>query len=256
MRNSSSKVRILIVEDEILLAHDISNRLSDLGYAIVGVAASADEALQYLATDSTVDLIVLDIVLQGDKDGIEFAHINNKRFGIPYIFLTSHADFNFVERAKSVKPFAYILKPFNDRQVMVAIEVALLNYSLNKPKKDLFQTPTFNTEENRVLQIKNSLFLKKEQHFQRVHLEDILFLQAENNYTSLHTVSKKYIYSIVLKKVESQLPKAIFIRVHRSFVVNIQLVTGFEGNTLYIEEKKLPIGKSYKENVFKLFQTI
>ncbi len=252
---SNEKVKLLVVEDDILVAQDISSRLIDKNYAVVGIAATAGEALQFLA-NNTVDLILLDIILKGSRDGIELARIINKDFKIPFIFLTSHADSYFIERAKSVKPHAYILKPFNDRQLMVAIELALLNFAEKKSEQHLLKTSTFPASENQVLHIKDSLFLKKNHHFERVPLEDILFLKAENNYTSIHTKSKKFMYSVVLKKIEAQLPKHLFTRIHRTFVVNIQLVSGFEGNTLFIQGQKLPVSKSHKDQVFQLFRTI
>jgi len=240
---SNEKVNLLIVEDDILVAQDISSRLIDRNYAVVGIAATAAEAIQFLS-NNTVDLMLLDIILKGSRDGIELARIINKDFKIPFIFLTSHADSYFIERAKSVKPHAYILKPFNDRQLMVAIELALLNFAKKKSEQHLLKTSSFPASENQVLHIKDSLFLKKNHHFERVPLEDILFL------------NKKFMYSVVLKKIEAQLPKHLFIRIHRTFVVNIQLVSGFEGNTLFIQGQKLPVSKSHKDQVFQLFRTI
>ncbi len=256
MPNTNSKVRLLIVEDELLLAQDIADRLTDLGYLVVGIVNSAHEALRQLDEGNEIDLVLLDIVLEGTMDGIELARLINRQYDIPFVFLTSHADAYFIERAKSVRPYAYLLKPFNDRQVMIAIEVALLNYMQKRPVQNLLQPPAFEANEHTALKIKDSLFLKKEHHFQRVTLKEILFLQAENNYTAIHTLTKKYMYSIVLKKVAAQLPQKTFLRVHRSYIVNIHLVTGFEGNLLYVDDQKIPIGKSYKQRVFSLFQTI
>lgn len=256
MNSQSVKVKILIVEDEILIAQDIANRLAAINYDIVGIAPSADRALEIIIESRNVDIILIDIILKGELDGIELARIINEKYQIPFIFLTSHADTHLVNRAKSVRPYAYILKPFNDRQVSIAIELALMNFANKTYKKSLLENQTFTKTDNQVLQIKDSLFLKKGHHFERVPLKEILFLEADNNYCTLSTKSERFIYSMVLKKIEAHLPINQFLRVHRSYVININSVNGFEGNTLFIGEKKIPVSKTYKHAVFKLFHTI
>lgn len=250
------KVRILIVEDELLLAQDISNRLTAINYETVGIAPTAIKALQLLAENTDIDIILIDIILKGNLDGIELATLINAKYDIPFIFLTSHADNELVERAKNVRPYAYILKPFNDRQVSVAIELALMNFYNKTPEKDLLKRREFAVDDNQVLQIKDSLFLKKGHHFERVPLKEILFLQADSNYCTVHAKSGRYIYSTVLKKIEAELPQNQFLRTHRSYVININLVSGFEGNTLFVGEKKIPVSKAHRDEVFKLFHTI
>ncbi|WP_299443124.1 LytTR family transcriptional regulator DNA-binding domain-containing protein [uncultured Aquimarina sp.] len=256
MEHQTSKVKVLIVEDEILLAQDISHRLININYEVIGIAPSVNDALGLIAENPNIDIILIDIILKGDRDGIELADIINKQYDIPFIFLTSHADTHFIERAKSVYPYAYILKPFNDRQVSVAIELALLNFSNKTPERDLLDSKEYTTTDNQVLQIKDSLFLKKDHHFERVPLKEILFLEADSNYCTIYTKSNQFVYSTVLKKIEAQLPLDQFLRVHRSYVINIHSVNGFEGNMLFIDDKKIPVGKTYKNDVFKLFHTI
>ena len=250
------QVQILIVEDEILVAQDIPNRLSKINYSIAGVALSAQKALDFLEENASIDIILIDIILHGALDGIELARIINEKYRIPFIFLTSHADRNIVSRAISVKPFAYILKPFNDRQLSVAIEMALINFANGKPEKNPLGTHEFAIADNKVMQIMDSLFLKKKHHFERVPLDEILFLQADSNYSVIYTQTGSFVYSMVLKKIEPQLPTNKFLRIHRSYVINIHKVKGFEGNTLFIGNKKIPVSKTYRNEVFKLFKTI
>jgi DNA-binding LytR/AlgR family response regulator len=250
------KIKLLIVEDEIILAQDVAQRLQKIGYEVVDIAPSAQKALELISVHPGIDLIILDIILKGEQDGIGLAGIINERYQIPFIFLTSHADQHLVDRAKRVKPYAYILKPFNDRQVAVAIEMALVNFSKKTPEKVLLTKKEFKPNQNQVLQINDSLFLKKDNHFERVLLKEILFLEAESNYTTIHTQCGRFVYSMVLKKIESLLPPEFFLRVHRSFVVNMNTVSGFEGNLLYVEDQKIPVSKSHREVVFNLFKKI
>ena len=252
----ASKVKVLIVEDEILLAQDIRQRLTDMGYEIIGIASTAIKAIKLLEENLNVNIILIDIILKGDLDGIELASLINVKYNIPFVFLTSHADNALVERAKSVKPYAYILKPFNGRQISVAIELALVNFANKTPEKELLEEKKFSESDNQALKINDSLFLKKDHHFERVLLKEIQFLEADSNYCTVHTKTERFMYSMVLKKIEAQLPVNQFLRTHRSYVVNIQSVNGFEGNMLFIGDKKIPVSKTYKDNVFKLFHTI
>ncbi len=255
MNNKKARIKILIVEDEILIAQDISNRLSN-NYEIIGIASSAEKAIDFINTSNRVDIILIDIILKGDKDGIELARTITKTYDIPFIFITSHADASIVNRAKSVNPCAYILKPFNDRQVSIAIELAIISYANKTNKKSPLKNQELIKTNNQVLQIKDSLFLKKKHHYERVPIREILFLKAENNYCTLSTKSASFTYSMVLKKVEGHLPINQFLRVHRSYVVNINSINGFEGNMLFIGDKKIPVSKTYRDAVFNLFHTI
>lgn len=255
--NTKSRVNILVVEDEILLAEDIKLRLTKLGYHVSGLAASVEEAEKLLSNIVDIDLVIIDIVLKGERDGIDLAEIINAKFKKPFIFLTSHADRALVDRAKKQHPYAYMLKPFTDREISINMEMALANFSDNKTDDGVDRrSEGFAKDDNRVLKINDSLFLKKDNHFERVNLNSISLLEANNNYTTIYTESDKFIYSTVLKKMEEKLPSAGFLRVHRSYVINVNSVSGFEGNMLFIGEKKIPVSKQYRDLVFNLFNSL
>ena len=126
------RVNILIVEDELLLAEDIKLRLEKLGYYVVAFVPSVNTAMEELKSHPEIDLVLIDISLRGKLDGIDLAKMINSLYKIPFIFLTSHADRALAVRAKDVHPAAYMLKPFNDREIAINIELALLNYSNNR----------------------------------------------------------------------------------------------------------------------------
>ena len=119
-----STANILIVEDESIIALDIQNSLIKAGYAVVGLAACADEALD-LAAQFMPDLVLMDIRLRGEIDGVEAAEKIRSEFHLPVVYLTAHADENTLQRAKISEPFGYILKPFEDRELITTIEIAL-----------------------------------------------------------------------------------------------------------------------------------
>jgi len=119
-----TKPRIMIVEDEFVVAEDIRECLEHLGYTISSTASSGKEALERIEQDPP-DLILMDIVLTGEIDGIETAHRIAERHNIPIIFLTAHSDDTILLRAKMIGPYGYILKPFDDRSLHVNLEIAL-----------------------------------------------------------------------------------------------------------------------------------
>src|SRR5690349_12633061 len=103
--------RVLIVEDQGIVAEDIKNGLEDSGYEVTGVAASGCEAIRE-ATENCPDLVLMDIRLQGTMDGIQAAQILHRQFGLPIIYLTAHVDKETLERAKQTEPVAFLVKPF------------------------------------------------------------------------------------------------------------------------------------------------
>jgi len=123
--------RILIVEDEFVVACEISERLTDLGYQVVGSAVKGEEALN-LAEQHQPDLVLMDIRIQGAMDGITVAEELNHRFHIPVIFLTANSEDTTLERAKKAEPYGYILKPFDGRELKSTIEIALYKHALEQ----------------------------------------------------------------------------------------------------------------------------
>lgn len=237
----SEKASILVVEDEAILGMDMVSRLRKLGYEVLPLAKNSEQAMIQLA-DKQPDILILDIHL-GNRhiDGIELAAKIKQQYQLPFIFLTSHAEGEYIERAKAVKPSAYVLKPFKDKEISIAIEMALANFS---------------GQDSETVTIKDSLFLKKDDRFERVKFQQILWLEADSNYTEIHTTADTFIYSVVLKKVELVLPKDQFCRVHRSYIVNKNSITGFSGNMLLIDDHKIPVSTQYRNMVFGWFNTI
>ncbi|MFY7899572.1 MAG: response regulator transcription factor [Chitinophagaceae bacterium] len=123
-----SQIRILIVEDEPLIAVDIEQILTNINFEVSAIAFTPEEAIKQLKTN-TPDAILLDINLDDTKDGIDIAEIINQQYQLPFIFLTSHADRATLERAKKTKPAGYIVKPFDEKDVLAGLEIALYNHA-------------------------------------------------------------------------------------------------------------------------------
>jgi CheY-like chemotaxis protein len=116
--------KILVVDDEAIIVMQLEKRLSVMGYTVAGMAASGEDAVD-MARRLQPDLVLMDIVMPGQMNGIEAAKIITKELDIPVVFVTSYADDAIIEKAKSARPYGYILKPFNELEIKAAIEVAL-----------------------------------------------------------------------------------------------------------------------------------
>jgi signal transduction histidine kinase/CheY-like chemotaxis protein len=129
MKTSANNKKILIVEDELLVAEDIAFRLKSLGYLITDLVISGEEALRAIRKEQP-DLILMDIMLKGGLDGIQTHELINKEYKIPLVYLTSYSDEKTFSRAKLTQPFGYIIKPFEERELHTVIEVALYKHSM------------------------------------------------------------------------------------------------------------------------------
>ena len=123
-----AKIKVLIVEDENIVAKDIQLSLKKLGYTVVGIEKSGEGAI-LKAQSATPDIIIMDIMLKGEVNGIEAAEKIKKEYNIPIIFLTAYADENTLSKAKISEPYAYIIKPFKEIDLHTSIEMALYKHS-------------------------------------------------------------------------------------------------------------------------------
>ena len=127
--------KIMVVEDEWIVSERICKSLEDFGYTINSTASTGDEAIRKVEADSP-DLILMDIVLKGEMDGIEAANRINSQFNIPMIYMTAYTNQEYIQRAKQTKPFSYLVKPFNQKELHANIEMALHRHLADKEIKD------------------------------------------------------------------------------------------------------------------------
>ncbi len=133
-----SKARIMIVEDEWTIAEEIKMVLESFEYTVTSMSSSGEEAIQNAEKDKP-DLVLMDIVLEGEMDGIQAANEIRSRFNTPIIFLTAYTDEKILERASITGPFGYIVKPFVNEDLKISIEIALYKYRIEKERKRLIE---------------------------------------------------------------------------------------------------------------------
>jgi DNA-binding NarL/FixJ family response regulator len=187
-----SKHKILIVEDEPAIAENISLYLDNNDFEVSAIVYDSDDAFAELK-NNTPDAAILDINLEGDKDGIDIAAYINKQHQIPFLFLTSYSDKGTLDRAKAVKPSGYIVKPFNERTLLASLEIAISNHAAEK-NHDL---PKLNLE--KINQNILSPFTEREFDIAQLVYEGITNTQmAQKIFISTNTI-KTHLKSIHLK---------------------------------------------------------
>lgn len=229
-------IKIGVIEDEIIIARSIISIITELGYSHCGPALSYTEAVD-LVNHQRPDLLLLDINLSGKKDGIDVAEWVNEHAQIPFIFLTAFSDVQTIDRAKKVKPNAYLVKPFTREELYAAIEIAISNFGNGKPGKDAKGTGNLPNRE--------AMFVKSNHQFLRISFNDILFIESEHNYVHVVlTDKKKILVRSVLSEFLHKLPIISFLQVHRSYIINLKHVYAFDGTAVEMNGHKIPIGKS------------
>lgn len=222
---------VLIVEDELLIAEMIKEMLEELGYSVAGVAKSYKEAVSKLADIKKIDLVMLDINLEEEKTGIDVGQYINLHFNIPFIYLTSYTDKKTVTQAAYTSPQAYISKPFTGVDLYTTIEII-------KARQDL-----------------DHHILIQEGHKKiKLGIKDVLYLKSDNNYVEAITSGKKYVIRNTLANFLSELNDSNFLRVHRSYAVNMLNVKAIQGQYIFVEDHKCPISRNYKQQAVKLFE--
>ena len=155
------RIKILVVEDESIIAKDIKMSLEDLGYDVCALVTSGESAIKK-AKIKKPDLVLMDIVLKGEMDGIETAKLLRTHLNIPVVFLTAYADDNVLQQAKLTIPMAYLVKPFNDRELHSAIEIALYKHKLEVERKRAYNELEMKVEERTSELVMVNEMLKKE----------------------------------------------------------------------------------------------
>jgi DNA-binding LytR/AlgR family response regulator len=256
----AEKVNILIVEDESIVALDLASGLEHDGYNIAGIADNAEEA-QQLFNDNEVDIILMDVNIIGDKDGIDTAIEILKQKAVPIIYLTAFTDAATIERIKQTHPAAFLSKPYSLTNVRIAIDLAVNNFAVSHEQQptgkiiplDKDSRTTGTPEKEMILRMHDHIFVKHNYAFVKLKLDELLYIEAENNYTSIVTAEKKFLLRLSLNQLLEKINYKSLVRIHRSFAVNINTIQSFNEHEVEINQQHLPIGRNYKEDFIKQF---
>ncbi|MCR9063457.1 MAG: LytTR family transcriptional regulator DNA-binding domain-containing protein [Cytophagales bacterium] len=240
------KTKILIVEDEMLIAANISLDLSSMGYDVIGILPRAEEALLHIAQNKP-DILLLDIQLKGKMNGIELAKKVKESDDIPIIFLTANSDEKHFDLAKEAKPHAFISKPFKKLDLQRAIQLVE-----NRLKEDQIA----NSPQKPIAILEGYVFIRDNEKMIKLAIDEIEYIEAERNYCRIYTTTKEHLVVITMKEMESKLPSHPFVRIHRSYIVNLTHIVEVTSQNLTINGKTLPISKTSKEELLQRIRTI
>ena len=242
-----SKTNVLVVEDESIVAKDIQQSLTKLGYNVIGTASTGEKAL-LLAEEFVPDIVLMDIMLKGGINGIDTAAQIKEKLAIPVIFLTAYADEGTLAKAKVTEPYGYIIKPFKEIDLHTSIEMAL--YKHKKESEILKEREIlYSIIENK--ESKDFIFVKSNSRLVKLNTKEIYYIEALKDYVVINTLNTRYTVHSTMKDIERKMPSSEFLRVHRSFIVRIDKIASLELPNIILENDKkiIPVGGSYKDEL-------
>jgi len=228
---------ILLVEDDLIIAAHISSVIKSAGYEILETLTRGESVHNFL-TENPVDAILMDIQLAGDQDGIETAELIYKKHKTPVVFLTANVDKQTFDRAKGAFPHAFISKPFKEQDLLRTLELVF-----NQKEPGPEPVPSHSDTE----MLKDRIFVRDKNKMVRLKIDNILYVEAERNYCKITTKEKTYTLSIPLLKFEKKVSSGLFVRIHRSHLVNISAIDELDDHYVFVNGKALAVSKSYKQ---------
>ncbi|MDT0686007.1 LytR/AlgR family response regulator transcription factor [Autumnicola psychrophila] len=242
-------VQILIVEDEMIIAANISLQITEMGYEVSGVVPRGEDALNHLR-DNLPDIVLIDIQLKGKLDGIETAQrMREFHDELAIIYLTANADEVHFNRAKTTNPFAFISKPFKKLDLQRSIELTINQLKdTTTPKKSKIENSTF--------VLKEFLFIRHQDTMVKVDIQAIRYIEADRNYCRIFCTEKEYLLVTTLKDMDKKLPQRHFFRIHRSYIINLSRIDEIAGTHVVIAKKAIPMAKGMRPELLKKLQTI
>ena len=217
----SSALKILIIEDEVLIAEFIKDILLSFNYSEVQLAHNKNQA-SLLLSDFLPDLVLLDIRMTGELDGVELANEINDKYKIPFVFISAHSDKDIIAKAINTKPISYITKPIKESDIFAAIELV-------KQKIKIEET--------------NFLLVKNGYENIKLFFDQVLFIKSDDNYIHIFTSDSKYVIRNTLEWFNEKAPANFFYRTHRSYLVNKNKITKTKTKSVFIGEIEIPVSR-------------
>lgn len=225
------KIKILIAEDDVLISEELSGILEDFGYEVVGIAEDYEAAVEIIDT-KPIDIAILDINMQGREQGFEIAAYLAENFTIPYLFLSSYSDLETLKKAGALLPKSYLTKPFKKEQIYSALNVII------------------------AAQTQEHILIKDGIKQLKILIEDILWVEASGPYLTLKTKKLKKLIRSTLKSFIDEYKISGLIQIHRSYLINLNNATSISNSFVVIENEKIPISRSFKDQVYSAFNKL
>ncbi len=242
----NSHYKILIVEDEILVATDIEESLEALGYTIQGVVDTGLKAIEAVEK-KLPDLVLMDINLKGQMTGIEAATIITQKHDVPIIYLTANADLDTVNKAKVALPYGYIIKPFTDKDLQTNIEIAIFKFENDLKLK--MESEQFNTFFDLKDRAKNQIIVHAGHGLEKINIDDVYFIENDGKNSVIHLFDDEVTTDKPFAELVALFPKKQFIQVSRFFVINKLKVFAVKYPEIIIADKMsvISVDEQYRE---------
>jgi len=244
-------IQILIVEDEMIIAANISLQLTEMGYEVSGIIPRGEDAINHIK-NNLPDIVLLDIQLKGALDGIETAKImQESHSNLAIIYLTANADDSNFNKAKDTHPYAFISKPFKKLDLQRSIEL-----TINQLKCNITVQDNQSKTNNSTFVLKDCLFIRHQEAMVKVGINAINYIEADRNYCKIFSAEKEYLLVTTLKNMDEKLPPRHFFRIHRSYIINLSKIDEIAGTHVVIAKKAIPMAKGMRAELLKKLQTI
>lgn len=214
-------LNILIVEDEVLIAEDLKDILKTFGLKKIEMVHDKASALENLRLNKP-DIAILDIRMEKELDGLEIGEYIQNNYKLPFIFITAHSDIEMIKKIIKTKPVGYITKPFKKSDLFANINLAIEQLTTN-----------------------NKLFIKDGYSTHVININEIVYIESEGNYITIFTSDRKYLSRQNMESILLDLDSNDFLKIHRSYVINLNKVKKYSSKEVIINEITLPISKTF-----------
>lgn len=227
----SKPKRIYIVEDIAISRMSLVTMLLENQYEVSGSAATAEKAWKEIQQFST-DLVLLDINLAGEKNGVWLAQQIRKKLNIPIVYLTAYGDQQTLKEVVNTKPNGYLMKPYQEPTLLTTINIAFTNFLENKIEAGVA--------------LSDFIFIKEKHAKIKIYISDIYYIKSEGNYLEIYLKEKRYVIRNKLLVFKQQLPDRFFFQSHQRYLINIEKVTVLKKDVLIIQNQEIPLSLKYK----------
>ena len=230
LKIDNKKTKVLIVDDEVFISEQLNAVLIELGYRVTAIAYNTSTAIESLKSNPP-DIAILDIKMHGENQGFAIAKYIREDMDIPFVFLTSFADKSTVKIASEFVPDGYLVKPFNERDIFSTLNIVLNRFE----KKDLF------------------IYTKIGHEVHKLKVNDLLWIKSSDKYVVIHTKHRFYLKRDNIESFIGSNNLSMFVRIHRSYAVNIKKIDSVKGRKVLIGNQEIPISKTYYQTLQKSF---
>lgn len=246
--------RITIVEDELIVSEDLRQTLESEGYLVTGCFDTAEDAFTHIV-EAAPDMAMVDIRLRGVMTGIELTEKIRAARPMPVVYITANSDEETYQLARKTKPQAFLVKPFNARTMLAAVDLAFYNFSENQEADGILHAGPSDRKPTAYLN-DQGFFIRVAGRHRKIKSDELLYIEADGSYAKVTCLEGTYTISQNLSAFQRKVQLNCLLRVHRSYLININHVDSFDDAYVYIGKVPIPLSKSYRADFLSVLNTL